>query len=375
MSGEPLQTIEESCSYCGRENTDHLPTCSGCGSPLTTAAPDAKSEPSQKSVALGICLAIFFGPLGLLYANIFAGLIMLTIAIATYFLTRGGVGVAIGLRIVCAVWAYTLLRDELGVSDPQDESLELLNEAARLENSDIPQAIVKYEEVIRLYPKTRASKEAVRNIVTLKRQLPKSQVRYEIFGIGKSVVVIIIFAAAGILFYFAHWVYVGLRGYRGVAANTEVLADVYHAADPDLASFYTDSYVRRIPFVEPIAWNRQVWRPSVTLTNRVDAAQFQKAMAGESFSFIFSHPPGNTYSFKTLFLLQDSSVVVTYGSIDMSSGAFEMRSSGSERKVDSSEWYHMTNGQIVGFGMTTDGVAITNRTPTTKEWKKTNELR
>ena len=48
-----------------------------------------------------------------------------------------------------------------------DDAVQLLDRAARLESVDRTQAVAAYEEIIRLFPETRASDEARRNIQTL----------------------------------------------------------------------------------------------------------------------------------------------------------------------------------------------------------------
>ena len=58
---------------------------------------------TQKSIGVALLLAFFFGPLGLLYASIIGGIIMIALSTIVGFLTLG-----IGLIftwIVCLVWA------------------------------------------------------------------------------------------------------------------------------------------------------------------------------------------------------------------------------------------------------------------------------
>lgn len=81
----------------------------------------------------------------------------------------GGLWVTIGGRILAAVWAYTAFRTEDEPPNARRNSEQLLQKAAGLENSNRAEAITVYEEVIKLYPNTGASKEAGRNIETLKR--------------------------------------------------------------------------------------------------------------------------------------------------------------------------------------------------------------
>lgn len=64
-----------------------------------------------KSVAIGIILAIFFGPIGLFYSSILGGVVMLVIgSILNFFGAMAfGVGLLITVPvtcIICAVWSY-----------------------------------------------------------------------------------------------------------------------------------------------------------------------------------------------------------------------------------------------------------------------------
>ncbi len=71
-----------------------------------TAAPAASKVvvlASQKSVLAAFLLTFFFGPLGLLYASILGGIIMLVISAIVAFFTFG-----MGLIItypICIIWA------------------------------------------------------------------------------------------------------------------------------------------------------------------------------------------------------------------------------------------------------------------------------
>src|ERR1041384_7292056 len=86
-----------------------------------------------------------------------------------------------------------------------------------------------------------------------------------------------------VLCYIGQWFYFGIYGHRGTAANTQDLAQVYQADDPNLAAFYTNSFLHKLRFTAPIRWHRAVWRPSVTLTTQVDIAAFRPNISGEPF--------------------------------------------------------------------------------------------
>src|SRR5437588_303624 len=83
------------------------------------------------------------------------------------------------------------------------------------------------------------------------------------------------------LCYIGGWFYFGLYGHHGMAINTQALARVYQADDPNLAAFYTNSFLHNLRFTAPIRWHRAVWRPSVTLTSQVDVIAFRRDMSAE----------------------------------------------------------------------------------------------
>lgn len=60
---------------------------------------------NKKNVGLALGLALFFGPLGMLYATVPGGLIMIVVSLVVALFTAG-----FGLILtwpVCIVWAYT----------------------------------------------------------------------------------------------------------------------------------------------------------------------------------------------------------------------------------------------------------------------------
>jgi hypothetical protein len=170
MSATGDELIAASCSYCGLENSERLAACRGCGTPLGSAPVATHSEPKSKSKVLAVLLAFIFGPLGLFYATFSGGLTMIVIAVPLYLITRGGLYFSIGARVICVAWAYIAAREQDEASKPRREAIRLLDEAARLETTDRLRAITIYQEIIRLFPDTSASREAARNIQTLTRQ-------------------------------------------------------------------------------------------------------------------------------------------------------------------------------------------------------------
>jgi hypothetical protein len=133
--------------------------------------PPAEPELKGKSKLLAIGLALIFGPLGLLYIKAWENAVVMILIGAPFVLTRpGGMGLTIGSRILSAAWAYCLLIEQDEAPNFSRDSSRLLNEAARLESVDRAKAVAVYEEIVRLYPDTVASKEAARSIQTLTRQ-------------------------------------------------------------------------------------------------------------------------------------------------------------------------------------------------------------
>ena len=103
------------CPYCGHENGITYRYCAGCGFEIpkvsfseptknpqsrtnysTSTVTEKQSQPniiiapSTKSVGLAIVLTIFFGPLGLFYASVIGGLIMIFIPIIFLYLSYTG---------------------------------------------------------------------------------------------------------------------------------------------------------------------------------------------------------------------------------------------------------------------------------------------
>ena len=168
---ESNETVEAICRYCGHTNPTAVSVCPGCGSPLGNPAPTIEdSAPKKKSKLLAVILAVTLGPLGLFYASISGGAIMIVVAFVLYIATRGGWWFIIGGRIICVVWAVGVLYEEDQEPNSKRDSKRFLNEAASLESVDRARAIEAYEKVIRLYPGTRASREAERNIQTLSKE-------------------------------------------------------------------------------------------------------------------------------------------------------------------------------------------------------------
>ena len=159
------------CDYCGRQNPEGAPACSGCGKTLLVTMPPAEPGPKRKSKGVAVCLALVFGPLGLLYSSVYGGCVMLVLAFPLYLLTHGGLWFSLGGRIVCAAWAYAAFSNAAEAGTPDQRARRLLETAARLESVDRRKAIAVYQQLAKLFPQSPAGREAVRNIDTLKRHL------------------------------------------------------------------------------------------------------------------------------------------------------------------------------------------------------------
>jgi hypothetical protein len=109
------------CSQCGMQNPDAANFCNSCGATIAQVLPPApaawNAPPPQavpvipayivvrppKSVGAAIILAIFFGPLGMLYSTIPGALAMMFISFVLIFLTAG-FSVLITWPI-CIIWS------------------------------------------------------------------------------------------------------------------------------------------------------------------------------------------------------------------------------------------------------------------------------
>jgi len=118
----PTQPAQITCPHCERPNMTGMSVCGWCGRPLGAAAQTNPPSPQQqyqqyqaappayppsdtramypaygpqpymgvsqpqKSLVLGFVLAFFFGPLGLFYASVVGGVVMILVGIAAYAL-------------------------------------------------------------------------------------------------------------------------------------------------------------------------------------------------------------------------------------------------------------------------------------------------
>src|ERR1035437_8663782 len=112
--------------------------------------------------------------------------------------------------------------------------------------------------------------------------------------------------------------------HRGVAADVAGLSAVYKTAGHSYAAFYTNSFLQRLPFNQPISWRRSDGRPSVSLTGRVDVAAFRVKMASESFEYLSTNNSSGKESVATFIIHHRAGdgVVMTFGSLDLATGSF-----------------------------------------------------
>lgn len=161
------------CDYCGHENPERLPSCPNCGSSLVKATPALEDGPKRKSKAVAVFLALVLGPLGLFYVRAawYYAVALILIGIILRVAQLSGLWLSVGVRIFCAIWVYRHLSELEEPLGGKRDPVSLLNRAASLESYDRGEAIAAYEEIIRLYPGTSASKESQRNVETLRKNL------------------------------------------------------------------------------------------------------------------------------------------------------------------------------------------------------------
>lgn len=159
------------CNYCGKANPDRLSSCAACGTVLVAPVRSAEPRRGKKSRLLAVSLAILLGPLGLIYVGAWVpAAAMILISLPFRLTYNGNVWVAIGSRMLAALWAYCAVIEGDEAPNVNRDSKRLLDQAAQFENTDKIRAIAVYEQIIHEYPDTAASREAARNIETIARQ-------------------------------------------------------------------------------------------------------------------------------------------------------------------------------------------------------------
>ena len=117
--GEPEFLSEKSCPDCNQVVTRGVSSCPECGNPeiwsnqkpIPSQAPISPApiihqhnyQRDEKSMVVGLLLTFFFGPLGLLYTNIKAGLI-LTVVVLVLFIPTLSISAWIGW-LGSMIWA------------------------------------------------------------------------------------------------------------------------------------------------------------------------------------------------------------------------------------------------------------------------------
>lgn len=153
-----------------------------------------------------------------------------------------------------------------------------------------------------------------------------------------------------VLLFLCFRIYRGIFGSSGVAESVQELATAYENAGPTYARCYTNSFFQKMPFVEPIVWKAPGVRPFVTMTSRVDAIAFKQKMALEPFNYlrVESREGKPTATFK-IYHRAGEWVVMTLGTLNLSSGAFSMTSHELEQMQDDAQWRHLNKGAVIDF--------------------------
>jgi hypothetical protein len=130
------ESIAVTCTYCGRENPNRLAKCAECGTSLVTAEDEPESDFKPNFKVLG--------------------------ALADVFLGHGSV-----FKLFREIFVSAASRDESINSQGRVTARQLLEAAARLEDSERAKAIATYERLIQMFPGTAESREAEGNIRVL----------------------------------------------------------------------------------------------------------------------------------------------------------------------------------------------------------------
>ena len=117
------------CNECGAEISSKAQSCPKCGDPVTdneranvvvqtndsgsVAAMMAISQ--KKSMGMGILLTFLFGPLGLLYATVGGGIVMIILTIVVGIITLG-LGFILGW-LISIIWAAVSISSHNSKSD------------------------------------------------------------------------------------------------------------------------------------------------------------------------------------------------------------------------------------------------------------------
>jgi hypothetical protein len=132
------------CDYCGRENPDQTPACSGCGTPFVDGSQAAAGVPEpDRPISFAGLLECALGLFGLIAGH-----------------TSG---------IVHLVKGMAHLDTAVNVDSPAMH----LERAARLESVSLRAALALYEEIVQQYPGTGAAIEASRAVQTIRTAYPE----------------------------------------------------------------------------------------------------------------------------------------------------------------------------------------------------------
>src|SRR5579859_1161808 len=155
------------CSYCGKENADDSPFCGGCGTALGTAPNNVKAgltaeieDPrrvqGKKRMVSGALW--FFGGSAVTLVSYLA-------AVSSPY--GGHYVIAWGAVVFGAIRFFQGRAAAAGRVDHNSQARELLALAAQFESVDREKAVALYDEIVRTFVGTAASREAQRNIQAL----------------------------------------------------------------------------------------------------------------------------------------------------------------------------------------------------------------
>jgi hypothetical protein len=154
------------CAYCGKENDEGAVHCGECGTPQTADAASAQTPQAQTAGdprrARGERLVLY----GVLWfvGGVAVTLISYAAAVSSPF---GGHYVIAYGAIILGIVQFFRGRAAAAGTDTGAQAEELLDQAAQFESLDRAKAVELYQQIVRQFPGTRASKEAQRNIQTL----------------------------------------------------------------------------------------------------------------------------------------------------------------------------------------------------------------
>jgi hypothetical protein len=172
-----------------------------------------------------------------------------------------------------------------------------------------------------------------------KDKMSRRKIKRALIGAGGVVLLFLCFRIHRVLF-----------GSSGVDENVQELASACENAGPTYARCFTNTFFQNMPFVEPIVWKAPGVRPFVTVTSRVDVIAFKQKMDLEPFNYLqLESREGKPAATFLIYHRAGEWVVMTLGTLNLSSGAFSMTSHQLERMQDDAQWLRLNKGGDVDF--------------------------